>query len=267
MNRLIRNIIFTVLLALTACNKKPIDLNIHDSEELVVSGVLSDSNQHQEIRITHSSAIGFNNYQPIPDANITIRYNTNLYTFTYKENGLYASDSIFAMAAGKAYELSFERDTLKFTKSSLMPHAISIDSLELSVVEFSNRLSAVISLSSPVDQFCMIELDEYRIDTLSGDTTFNAQLLDQTSIHPVGAGSESINLLDPNDYFVSDSNFVIKANVYALSKDVGEYLTEMKNYHKNQSTTNLFINPPPYFPKGVYGLIYGTSVSEITIGL
>jgi len=255
--------IIILAILISACDKKPIDISTPASTQIIVNGRFTDSLDYQTFNVTFSSPIQGQQYTPIETAKIQIEHDNTVFTFSYLDSGKYQSDLPFAGQYGDNYKVKIEVNEIEAECQTVMPSPILINDLIIDRDTLSSFTNLTLNINSPVDQYFIFKQYEGLEDSLGVDTIWTEQLAGISNIYPVYVGQNEISLFNEFEYFISDTNLILKIDVFSISPDVADYLNKLNQYSKNQSTTNLFVNPPHFYANGVYGLTYGTTTTSI----
>ncbi len=265
--------IVVLFFSLIGCDKNSdFDLSDHTENKLVVEGYFTDQLEYQYFTATWTNNLGDEITEYVDDLSLEILGTGSDITFNYIENGVYESDIPFAGIPGALYEIKFIHDGIEHLISTKMPSPIDIvGSYTTNFNEWAEETyypNLHITASCNENQYLGHEVFVLVQDSLP-DSSW--QKID----HPVywvyeihDSFSQNIELTRPtlynSDYWFDDGD-VLKIKIFALSKDVGEYLIQLKEFMTSESVGSQYLNPPFYYSNEAYGLGYGTSFDSTYI--
>lgn len=122
-----------ILGLLTASCTEKIDLTLDESgKRVVVEGKISNTDMHQLIRITESTAYFYNKPAPaVSGAFVKVSGDSKDYIFEEKEPGNYYSKESFSGKTGGNYTLTIEYKGVIYNSGINMPTVPKVDSIQL----------------------------------------------------------------------------------------------------------------------------------------
>lgn len=135
-------------MAFASC-QKVVDIKVNtSSSQIVIEGNISNTRGMQYIKVSRSVAYTSTNVYPaVSGAVVTVTDNFgNTLKFTETSPGLY-SFGPFRGQAGRTYKLNVDVEGKTYTGSSVMPVAVTVDSLSLSNITFGNARRKLVSVN------------------------------------------------------------------------------------------------------------------------
>lgn len=247
--------IFICFLSFTSCNKPQLEISPIESNNVEVNGIISNVLEVQKISLKKNNSIVSTNGSFINDATIYIIYQNNTYNFQYSSNGDYLSSQPLKIESGNNYSLHIIHNNISIESQSIMAYPIIINNVD-------STLSGIeINITSPIQQHFVFKLFTANIN--NNDTTWSEIATNQDVFQVQGVPNETIQIYAHENHFMQSHYGLIKVDLFPISNNNAAYLNLLSEYRKNQSTTNQHKNPPFYYSKEVYGLVYGSPITTI----
>ena len=163
-----------LLLFVFASCEKVIDLELNQTEEmLVVDALVSNQPKQSVVRLSKSvSLFSDQQYQNISNANVVVKNPEGVsFLFQEVEEGVYKNEAFVGYEGGE-YELEVDWEEISIRARSKMPQAIPVDSIELVVSErgFMGNDDIAYSLkvhfTDPANQTNYYRFDVFKNDSL-----------------------------------------------------------------------------------------------------
>jgi len=258
----IKTQIFLLTSLAISCSSKLIEpkLTSHQDKKLVVEGTITDSIETQEFQCHLSSQFGSDTAEFVTTLSIKVYTDEGIYTYSHIGSGIYHSDVEFKGISGQNYFVEVVYNEITYSVETKMSYPIYINSVSTNYPsnpkpgQYLALSNIELNVASESDQYLMYNV--YR-GTLYDTGWFQLPTPNYWVMPVLAAPTQTVRLYAPDYYEQFYTGDVIKIEVFAISKDVGEYLLSLRDYIEKELPNSQFHNPPYYYENGAYGLAYG----------
>lgn len=258
--------IFLSLLAMFACNKETIDINLStlDKQYLVVEGRLSDSLTRPVFTCTWTQQLGAQIPAMALGVNLTVETPDGIEAFSEIAPGTYRAENPFLAEYGKEYTIKFIQGGVSHDRKIKMPQPVNIVNSFFQHIDssaaYTQPLLLNFNISSPLEQYLRYTVATANPPMPDEDTiwtTYNFPVYDVAKIPAGVANAVALNFESAN-YIEIYKDLIIRIELEIIAADVGLYLSNLKNYSTNATEEGKLLNPPYYYSNEAYGLGYGS---------